>query len=163
MLLGSAALGALRVGDAPYPFLQITPPPPPTARIPSGHNIFIAPSSAPASTNIFFGVLPQILPQLNEPGVTLYFSVGGPPSLTTGISLVFVKPSGATYEADPALVYIGKLSLTAPAGSFQGATYLVYTFAGGELDELGPWTVYAQLGTAKSSPGSFTVVRNVSM
>jgi hypothetical protein len=171
MLLGSAALGALRVGDAPYPGPVVAPTPP--FRIPSGHNIFIGTnytvfqtttyvvytfaggeldelgtwavyaqfsetSSASGFFNVVrnvdpiggmigsiptptFGVLPEVPPQVNEPGVTLYFNIGGQVPLFSGVGLVFVKPSGAVYSAAAPLVYIGPLSISTPGTpSFQG-------------------------------------------
>lgn len=163
MLLGSAALGALAVGDAPpvNPFGPPTPPGPPFAnRRPSGHNIGVSPG--PVFPAVFVGSLVEVPPQLNEAGVTLYFSAGAG-DLSTA-SLVFTKPSGATYSVAAPLIYVGKPTATFTGGNFQGGTYIVYTFALNELDELGVWHVAVRRGSGGSSnPGSFTVVRNVSM
>ena len=158
MLLGSAALGALALGDAPPVSLFMTPI---VLRRPSGHNIGVSPG--PIFPAVFVGSLVEIPPQLNEPGVTLYFSAGAG-DLSTAL-LVFTKPSGTIYSAAAPLIYVGKPTATFAEGNFQGGTYIVYTFAPDELNELGVWQVAVSRGSGggSSSPGSFMVVRNVSM
>lgn len=160
MLLGSAALGALALGDAPPVSPFMVPIPPIVSRRPSGHNIGI--SSGPVFPAVF-GSLVEIPPQLNEPGVTLYFSAGAG-DLSTAL-LVFTKPSGAIYSVAAPLIYVGKPTATFAGGNFQGGTYIVYTFATDELNELGVWQVAVSRGSGggSSSQGSFMVVRNVSM
>ncbi len=72
-----------------------------------------------------------------EFGVIFRLGVGFDMSGNTALSLTFTKPSGATLTvSDPAV--------TAPAstgGSFGANEYFSYTFADGDVDEAGTWTV----------------------
>jgi hypothetical protein len=153
MLLGSAAFGALALGDAPPASLFLAPI---VLRRPSGHNIGV--SGGPISPAVFVGTLAEIPPQLNEPGVTLYFA-GGNTNLANS-ALVFVKPSGAAYSVGAPLIYIGRPQVTFGLGTFPPNRYIVYTFGQTELDELGTWQVQVWKGEGGASPiGSFVVGR----
>ena len=79
--------------------------------------------------------------KVGEYGVVFYLNTGFDMSAFTGLSLEFTKPSGATLtKTDPDVSVPGGNQDT-DLGTFLGGEYAAYTFASGEVDESGQWSV----------------------
>lgn len=92
-----------------------------------------------------------------EYGVVFRLGVSFDLSGNTALSLTFTKPSGATLT-------VSNPSVTAPAsagGSFNANEYFSYTFADGDVDESGTWSVRGTYTDALkqliSDPATFTI------
>lgn len=74
--------------------------------------------------------------------------------------LTFAKPDGTLQYGASAATYIGQQTIVGQPlqPSFQGGSYIVYTFAIGELSEIGAWQVQARVGFFNSNIFSFQVV-----
>jgi len=99
---------------------------------------------------------------VGEYGVVFVF---GSSYTLTGYSdliLTFTKPSGAELVASGADVTINAAERTTTAGVFAGNTYALYTFADGDVDEAGVWSVrltFQDTGIQLISlPATFTVL-----
>lgn len=74
---------------------------------------------------------------VGEYGVIKRHGVAFDMSANTALSLTFTKPSGATLT-------VSNPDVSAPGsvgGSFAANEYFQYTFANGDVDEAGTWTV----------------------
>lgn len=77
---------------------------------------------------------------VGEYGVKFRIAVGFDISAATALALTFIKPSEVVLNVTTG-VSVGVGNLVTPAGTFTTGTWAEYTFANGDVDEAGTWTV----------------------
>lgn len=96
-----------------------------------------------------------------EWGVVFYLEVSFDLTANTALSLVFTKPDGVVMTRSKPQVAVGLTTLASSLGSLGAGTYVVYTFAVGEVDQSGVWTArltYTDVARSLiSDPATFTV------
>ena len=141
--------GAIMVGDTgiEFPFIPTPIPPFIPPRFPLGQ----------FTIDTVQGYVLGRMPIVND-SWTMIFYVG--PGLTTGpVLLTFHKPDGTIHVGDPHFAFIGGPTISQIRINNEiGGQYIVYTFATGELDQVGTWTVSAIANNYFSNTYSFTVI-----
>src|SRR5215469_6090054 len=127
------------------PFVPPVIIPPTPLRVPTG-KVF--------TLDTVQGYLLGTMPFKNE-SCNLIFVVG--PGLTTGpVLLTFTRPDGTTFTGDPNFAFIGPPTITQRRINDEvGNQYIVYTFAIGELNQVGTWKVSAITANYFSQTFSF--------
>jgi hypothetical protein len=75
-------------------------------------------------------------------------------------TILFTKPDGSQYVANPAFPYDEQSSpVVAPRGRCFPQTYVVYVFAPNEINQFGVWSVVVSVNTFTSALGKFTVLQ----
>lgn len=78
---------------------------------------------------------------VNDYGVGFLFGTGFNMSADINLKLAFTKPSTATLIVQSPAVALGIVDVQTPLGIFLANQYAIYTFAEGDVDEAGSWTV----------------------
>ena len=100
----------------------------------------------------------------NEYGVIFRFSTGYDMSGFTGLSLTFTKPDASTLTVtnlSSSPVTLGSINVATTLGTFASHQYVNYTFAAGDINQAGTYTVRLTYtdSTKKliSDPATFTI------
>lgn len=102
---------------------------------------------------------------VNEWGVAFVFSTGFVMSGFTALSLQFTKPDGTTLvrtnTSSPNAVTCPAVQRITPIGTLPASTYVLYTFANGDVSEPGTWTARLSYTDASqfliSAPATFII------
>jgi hypothetical protein len=98
---------------------------------------------------------------VNEYGITFTMGVSYNLANFTALSLTFTKPNRSVLTVTDPAVSIANANITTSAGTFLPNTYVLYTFAEGDVNLAGPWSVrltYTANGIQLISDiGKFTV------
>lgn len=94
----------------------------------------------------------------NEYGILFQFGTGFDMSSETAVSLVFTRPDGTVLTVTNPAVTVGGTS----SGSFSAHQYLNYTFANGDINQAGTYSVRATYTDSApthliSAPATFSV------
>lgn len=77
---------------------------------------------------------------VNEYGFPLVFSTGYDMSAETSISIAFTKPDGTALTVSNPSVTVPVIDLETTDGLFLANQYVSYTFASGDVDQVGIWS-----------------------
>lgn len=96
---------------------------------------------------------------VNEYGVVFQMGVSFNMVSNTSLSFTFTKPNGTILTVSAVL---GTLQITTPVGVFAPNTYATYTFANGDVNQVGTWSArltYIDAAPTKliSTPATFVV------
>ena len=105
--------------------------------------------------------LNTLFPQVGEIGFTLFLNTPvASSSQIADMTLVFVKPSGATLRVSSEM-FVAGVDPVAAALNYQHS-FVGYTFGPGELDEVGVWSVYLTLrGSRMTGIATFQVLGTI--
>ena len=132
----------------PFP-TGITPPPVPV-RAPTGKVLTLD-----TVHHYVFGDPPYVGESCN-----LVLNVGTGPMPGFPVQFYFTDPIGHTQAGDPNFSFLTRTDITEPFPNvgFPATQAFVYTFAEGELDIVGQWSVYVINGGFQSANVTFQVV-----
>ena len=96
-----------------------------------------------------------------EWGVLFYMALSFDLSGYTGLMLTFTKPDGTVMTRTNPQVVMGTTEITTTLGTLAPNTWVSYTFANGEVDQSGVWSVRLTYNDASrqliSDPATFTL------
>src|ERR1035437_4420231 len=98
----------------------------------------------------------------NEYGVLFEFGTDFDMSSDTGVGLVFTRPDGTVLTVTNPAVTVGSVDTGSPPNVFLAHQYLKYTFASGDINQSGVYSVRATYTDATpahliSNPATFPV------
>lgn len=98
---------------------------------------------------------------VSEFGLVLNVMVSYDISGFTNLGMDFTRPDGSTFSVVKPAVSVGTVALPTTTGSFAANQYATYTFADGNLNQAGVYTVRVNCSNAAqrlvSDPVTFTV------